>query len=185
MELWYVGLTLLSPSSTDEADAGSCSPDEEARYYNKLVFLAQLTNLPENSVTDSERELPPYDFSLYALWNFRDVFEQNPETGSARTILLRGAALWMIHCADKLMSNVRAQRDFVHQASGTNPAQAGHRFRNEHKWAGFNNKRWTIWVQGLEHVNGESEDVMRLVEKALSEVKRIEKSSMRYEELES
>lgn len=168
--LWSVNIDTV-------VDASSCTPDDEACYYNKLTFLARLSNLPENDVEDSEADVRPYDFSLYALWNFRDVFEQSPGSDSARVILLRGASLWMIHCADRLWANVQSERSFVYEPSGSNPAQAGECFSNEDEWTGFNKKRWLIWVKGLEHVDGRTgEDVKELVDKALGEVERVQTS---------
>jgi hypothetical protein len=52
-----------------------------------------LTNTPENSVLDAKLELPPYDFSLYALWDFRADFEEELVSETARKILLRAASL--------------------------------------------------------------------------------------------
>jgi hypothetical protein len=121
---------------------------------------------------------PPYDFSLYALWDFRNVFEEDPKSDKARTILLRAASLWMIYCADKLWADSRADGSCVHKASGTNPAEAGEHFKSDKQWTGFNKERWTIWVEGLRRSQrSEAEDVKELVAKALIEVERVESSA--------
>lgn len=177
MELRCVKSGSPHSASINKVDAQSCTPAEAARYYNKLSFLARLTGQPENNLTDPDSELPPYDFSLYALWDFRDVFEENLGPGPARTILLRGVSLWMIYCANKLWANVQLERSFMHTASGTNPAQAGERVRNRNKWTGFNRERWSLWIEELNHVNEEDDDVLEIVRKALNEAERVQRSA--------
>jgi hypothetical protein len=117
---------------TNKLDANSYTSGEEVCYYNKLTFFAKLTNTPENNVSDAKLELPPYDFSLYALWDFRAIFEEEHVSGAVQKISLRAVSFWMIHCADRLWANVQAGRSFVHHASGTNPAFAGQKFAKEH-----------------------------------------------------
>ena len=138
-----------------------------------------MTNTPENSVLDAKLELPPYDFSLYALWDLRAAFEEELVSEVARKILLRAASLWMIHCADRLWANVQAGRSFMHHASGANPAFAGQKFEEEHHtWTGFNHKRWEIWARGFEHVDEpEDREVRGLIGKALIEIARVERET--------
>lgn len=166
-------------ASINKIDANSYTLGEEVCYYNKLTFLAKLTNAPENSALDAKRELQPYDFSLYALWDLRAAFEVQLVSGAARKILLRAASLWMVHCADRLWANVQAGRSFVHHASGTNPAFAGQKFEKEHHtWTGFNQERWEIWVRGFENVDEtEDGDVSALIGKALIEIARVERET--------
>ena len=157
-------------------DESSYTSGEEVCYYNKLAFLAKLTNTLENRIADAKLELPPYDFSLYALWDLRAVFEEELVSAAAHKILLRAASFWMTHCADRLWANVQAGQSFVHHASGTNPAFAGRKFENEHQeWTGFNQERWEIWVRGFEHVDeSEDGDVRALIGEALIEIARVE-----------
>ena len=159
-------------------DESSYTSGEEVCYYNKLAFLAKLTNTPENRISDAklDSQRAPYDFSLYALWDFRAVFEEELVSAAAHKILLRAASFWMIYCADRLWANVQAGQSFVHHASGTNPAFAGQKFENERQeWTGFNQKRWEIWVRGFEHVDEpEDGDVRALIGEALIEIARVE-----------
>jgi hypothetical protein len=148
---------------------------------NKVAFLAQLTFSPANFVPDPEKKCGPFDFSLYALWDLRDAFEETTEPRAPNTTLLRAASLWMIYGADRLWANVQSKRDFRHKASSSNPAKEGKAYLKPKKeWVGFNKERWEIWVKGFE--NGkETEDgeLRALVEEALKQIERVEDQGWR------
>jgi hypothetical protein len=165
-------------------DATSCTPEEEACYYNKLVFLAQLTNLPENNMLDPEVNPGPYDFSVYALWDLRDAFEKAANIEATSITLLCAASLWIIYCADRLWSNVQAKRSFVHKGSGTNSAEAGEQYlKYKKEWTGFNAERWKVWINGLEMAREvQDKNARQLVARALKEVERAEDQSWRITE---
>lgn len=143
---------------------------------NKVAFLAQLTSSPANFDLEPTG---PFDFSLYALWDFRSAFEN---TRAPTTTLLHAASLWMIHAADTLYENVRAKRDFRHRASNGNPAREGDAYRKSRRWVGLNQERWDVWVEGLENGRAvEDEEVRVLVEEALGQVERVERQEWRVE----
>lgn len=166
-------------ASVDNIDANTYTSGEEVCYLNKLTFLAKLTNTPENNVSEPMLELPPYDFSLCALWDFRAAFEEEHISTAARKILSRAASLLMIHCAERLWANVQTGQSFVHHASGTNPAFVGEKFDiKHHTWTGFNQQRWNIWVRGFKYVDRmEDEDVQVLIGRALIEIARVERAT--------
>ena len=76
-----------------DASNSSRDPREEFRYYNKVAFLAKLTSSSANFVPNPEKPSGPFDFSLYALWSFRNAFEETAEPRAPNNILLRSAAL--------------------------------------------------------------------------------------------
>ncbi|KAH5117542.1 hypothetical protein HBI49_153200 [Parastagonospora nodorum] len=157
------------------ANYWNCDPDAEIQYINKVALLAQLTSSPANFPLQPGTTTGPFDFSLYALWDFREAFENTAEPRAHNTTVLRAAALWMIHAADRLWENVRAKRDFRHRASNGNPAKEGDASRKSRK-------RWDIWIKGLE--NGkevENKEVRGSVEEALEQVERIERQDWRVE----
>ncbi|KAH4846834.1 hypothetical protein HBI31_100440 [Parastagonospora nodorum] len=148
------------------ANYWNCDPDAEIQYINKVAFLARITSSPANFPLQPRNTIGPFDFSLYALWDFREAFENTAEPRAPNTTVLRVAALWMIHAADRLWENVRAKRDFRHRASGL----------------GSMKERWDIWIKGFE--NGkevENKEVRGLVEEALEQVERIERQDWRVE----
>ncbi|KAF2127839.1 hypothetical protein P153DRAFT_377337 [Dothidotthia symphoricarpi CBS 119687] len=169
-------------------DAGDSSPDpeEETQYYNKIAFLAQLTSIPAELVSDPENHPGPFDFSLYALLSFRHAFEGTAEPRAPNRTLLRAASLWMIYAADRLWANVQMKRDFRHKASNTNPAEEGDAYLKPRKgWVGFNQERWGVWVRGLENGrNIEDQEARELVERALREVERVEDQAWRVKDEE-
>jgi len=170
---------------TDPSDS-SPNPDEESQYYNKVAFLAQLTSSRANFVPNPEEHLGPFDFSLYALRDFRQAFESTAEPHAPTTTLLRSTALWMVYAADRLWANVEANRDHRHKSSNSNPGGAGDAYAKTKKhWVGFNRERWDIWVQGLRNgVEIGDEETKGLVKRALEEVGRVEDQGWRVKDAE-
>ncbi|KAF2821941.1 hypothetical protein CC86DRAFT_448412 [Ophiobolus disseminans] len=162
----------------------SSDPEEEGKYYNQVAFLAQLTSSPANFVPNPEKTTGPFDFSLYALRDFRSAFEHTAEPRAPNTVLLHSVSLWMIYATDRLWANVQAKRDHRHKSSNSNPAKEGDAYLKQKKnWVGFNKERWDIWVKGLnEGREVEDEQTRALVERALEEVKRVEDQGWRLEE---
>ncbi|KAF2188500.1 hypothetical protein K469DRAFT_660198 [Zopfia rhizophila CBS 207.26] len=166
------GITVADDWNFDATDPSPTS-EEATRYENKTAFFAQLTASPANSVPDPENAPGPFDFSLYALWAFREAFEFSKEPRAPTITSLRAACYWVIYAADRLWANVQMGRDFRHKSSGSNPADEGDAYRKK-GWVGFNWERWGVWVQGLENAReGGDEETARLVRSALKEVERI------------
>ncbi|KAH8690392.1 hypothetical protein GQ44DRAFT_780468 [Phaeosphaeriaceae sp. PMI808] len=179
-EVPNLGITVADGWNFDPSTS-SPDPEEESQYYNKVAFLAQLTTSSVNFVSDPENHPGPFDFSLYALWSFRQAFEDSTTPRAPNDSLLRAASLWMSYAADRLWENVKMKRDFRHKASNSNPAQEGNGYLKQNKnWVGFNQERWGVWVKGLENGRGvENEEVKGLVETALKEVERVEDQGWR------
>lgn len=157
-------------------DPNRPDPSEEPLYYNKICFLAQLANCPENNVPDPQSKGGPFDFSPSALRELGSAFECAAEDDASNLIRLRAASLWMIYCADRLWANTRMKRKTMHDSESWNPRK---------EWNGFHPDRWRIWVgglkEGLEIGDGETKV---LVERALKEVQRVEDQSWRIAEEE-
>jgi len=129
------------------ADSSSSTPEEDSHYYKEVAFLAQLRNSQESNVPGPNNVPGPFDFSIYALWDLRDAFENDTEPEAHHIILLRAASLWILYCADRLWANIQAQRNFVHKAFNTNNGGAGeHYVKQKKKWSSFNQERWRLWV---------------------------------------
>jgi hypothetical protein len=177
VELWYKKpLFPLKPRINRSSDPDHITPEETPRYYNKTVFLARLTSSSSNSVPDPETAPGPFDYSLYALWAFREAFEDGIGPGVPRVIAIRAASLWMVHCAERLWANVLIRRKFVSKSTKHNYAQPGRRYYREKKrqWLGFNPERWNVWIQGLESgLEVDDKEVEELVQRALREVENV------------
>jgi len=179
-DFWHCGTHLhthfhISQTTTHDIQ----TPKNETQYINKVAFLAQLTSSPANFDLQPGLAAGPFDFSLYALWDFRQAFES---TRMPTSTMLRAASLWMIYAAEMLWANVRTKRDFRHRASNGNPAKEGDAYHKSRRWVGFNRQRWDVWVEGLENGReAEEQDVGGLVEEALSQVERVESQKWRLE----
>jgi hypothetical protein len=177
MELWYKKSLFPFKTRIDRSvDPKHITSEEALCYYNKTVFLARLTSSSSNSVPDPETAPGPFDFSLYALWAFREAFEDDVEHGVPRLIAIRAASLWMIYCAERLWANVLIKRKFIYKPTNHCNAQPGDRYYREKKrqWLGFNPERWNVWIQGLEEgLEVDNKEVEALVQRALGEIENV------------
>lgn len=166
-ELPSFGWTIRDEWNTDPAELDT-KPAERQSWENKNAFLAQLTAAAD--VDYESDKISPMDFSLYALWSFRDAFETEASVQKPGDAAVRAACWWYIYAADRLWANVKHSRVF--------PKRSGiSRGKYEEKaWRGYNRERWAAWQNGL--VNAQANDMDEeskiLIRDALEHIKRVE-----------
>ncbi len=127
------------------------------QWENKTAFFAGLTALGSSKV----------DYSLYALWSFRDAFE-TPEDQRPRTAAVRAASLWFIYAADTLWSNAKNERVFEGRSGAAGDKPELH----AKDWTGFNLERWALWSSGLERAEEADDGATALIKQAKNAIDR-------------
>ncbi|KAF5867770.1 uncharacterized protein Bfra_006968 [Botrytis fragariae] len=135
---------------------------EKTSYENKNAFLAQLLATSEVSARSDEFET--LDFSLFALWVFRDAFEN--KGGKSKGLVIRVACWWLIFAAEKLWLNV------VNEKSMPDRTGAGGDLYEKKRWIGYSWERWDIWREGLRNADGDRETRV-LISDALACMERV------------
>ncbi|TLD04058.1 hypothetical protein PgNI_11147 [Pyricularia grisea] len=133
-------------------------PEDINKFNNQSAFLARLTALAHSEGTTKS----PLDYSLYALWSFRDAFEQSSQTLAAA----KNSAIWINYASDALQDLASKNQDL-----SDNIGSAGPEYRSK-GWKGFNQERWGVWKQGfqnaLQKVGAEADqDTRDLLKKAV------------------
>ncbi|TGO32949.1 hypothetical protein BHYA_0277g00090 [Botrytis hyacinthi] len=134
---------------------------EKTWYENKNAFLAQL--LATSKVSIGVHEFEPLDFSLFALWVFRDAFEN--KGGNSKDLAIRVACWWLIFAAEKLRLHV------VNEKSMPDRTGAGGDLYEKKGWIGYSRDRWDIWREGLRNADGDRE-TRKLISGALACMER-------------
>ncbi|TGO13654.1 hypothetical protein BTUL_0065g00100 [Botrytis tulipae] len=130
-----------------EAYSSTLTDREKTSYENKNAFLAQL--LATSKVSIGVNEFEPLDFSLFALWVFRDAFEN--EEGKSKDLVIRVACWWLVFAAEKLRLNV------VNEKIMPGRTGAGGDLYEKKGWIGYSRERWDIWREGLRNTDGDRE----------------------------
>ncbi|KAF7917606.1 hypothetical protein EAE99_009272 [Botrytis elliptica] len=165
MELWRqlpgFGWEAREIYNTD-AYSSTLTDREKTSYENKNAFLAQLLAISEVSIGVNEFE--PLDFSLFALWVFRDAFENKGE--KSKDLKMRVACWWLVFAAEKLRLNV------VNEKSMPDRTGAGGDLYEKKGWVGYSRERWDIWRECLRNADGDRE-TRELISDALACMERV------------
>ncbi|TGO45768.1 hypothetical protein BCON_0367g00070 [Botryotinia convoluta] len=135
---------------------------EKTSYENKNAFLAQL--LATSKVSARSDEFETLDFSLFALWGFRDAFEN--KGGKSKDLAIRAACWWLVSAAGKFWLNV------VNEKSMPGRTGAGGDVYEKKGWIGYGRERWDIWREGLRNADGDRE-TSKLISDALACMERV------------
>ncbi|TLD15208.1 hypothetical protein PspLS_10679 [Pyricularia sp. CBS 133598] len=132
-------------------------PEDINKFNNQSAFLARLTALAYNEGIPKS----PLDHSLYALWSFRDAFEQSSQSLSAA----KNSAIWINYASNALQGLASKSQDLP-----DNTGSAGPEYSSK-GWKGFNQERWGVWKQGfqdaIQQVGAEADqDTQDLLKKA-------------------
>ncbi|TLS27325.1 hypothetical protein PpBr36_04087 [Pyricularia pennisetigena] len=133
-------------------------PEDINKFNNQTAFLARLTSLAYSKGDTNS----PLDYSLYALWSFRDAFEQSSQSLAAA----KNSAIWINYASNALKGLASKGHDFPDR-SGT----AGPEYSSK-EWKGFNQERWEVWRRGfqnaIQQVGAEADqDTRGLLKKAV------------------
>ncbi|KAM3074927.1 hypothetical protein ACMFMG_008333 [Clarireedia jacksonii] len=146
-------IDVYSPTSTDR---------EKTSYENQNAFLAQL--LSTSKVSTGPDEFETLDFSLFALWAFRDAFEN--EGNKSKDLAIRSACWWLVFAAEKLWCNVVNKRNMPDKTG------VGGDLYEKKGWVGFDRERWEIWRQGLRNAD-RGRETGKLIKDALACIERV------------
>ncbi|QBZ65188.1 hypothetical protein PoMZ_06894 [Pyricularia oryzae] len=105
-------------------------------FNNQSAFLARLTALAYSEGATKS----PLDYSLYALWSFRDAFEQSSQSLAAA----KNSAIWINYAPSALQGLASKSQDLP-----DNIGNAGPEYSSK-GWKGFNQERWGVWKQGFQ-----------------------------------
>ncbi|KAF7959359.1 hypothetical protein EAE96_000979 [Botrytis aclada] len=145
-----------------DAYSSTLTDREKTSYENKNAFLAQLLAISKVSIGVDDFEA--LDFSLFALWVFRDVFEN--KGGKSKKLAIRVACWWLVFAAEKLWLNV------VNEKSMPDRTGAGGDLYEKKGWIGYGRERWDIWREGLRNADGDR-DTRKLISNALACMERV------------
>ncbi|TGO77962.1 hypothetical protein BELL_0084g00170 [Botrytis elliptica] len=154
--------SLIKLTSCEDAYSSTLTDREKTSYENKNAFLAQLLAISEVSIGVNEFE--PLDFSLFALWVFRDAFENKGE--KSKDLKMRVACWWLVFAAEKLRLNV------VNEKSMPDRTGAGGDLYEKKGWVGYSRERWDIWRECLRNADGDRE-TRELISDALACMERV------------
>lgn len=157
----FLLIFLRKLTSHEDAYSSTLTDREKTSYENKNAFLAQL--LSTSKVGIGVHEFEPLDFSLFALWVFRDAFEN--KEGKNKNLPIRVACWWLVFAAEKLWLNV------VNEKSMSGRTGAGGDLYEKKGWIGYSRARWHIWREGLRNADGDRE-TRKLISDALACMER-------------
>ncbi|TGO21536.1 hypothetical protein BPAE_0214g00070 [Botrytis paeoniae] len=138
---------------------------EKTSYENKNAFLAQL--LARCKVSARPDEFETLDFSLFALWVFRDASEN--KGGKSKDLAIRAACWWLVFAAEKIWLNI------VNEKSMPDRTGAGGDLYEKKGWIGYGRERWDIRREGLRNADGDRE-TSKLISDALACLGRVIRS---------
>ncbi|TGO62894.1 hypothetical protein BOTNAR_0107g00180 [Botryotinia narcissicola] len=153
----FLFISIRKLTSHEDAYSSTLTDREKTSYENKNAFLAQL--LATSRVRIGVNEFEPLDFSLFALWVFRDAFEN--KEGKNKDLAIRVACWWLVFAAEKLRLNV------VNEKSMPDRTGAGGDLYEKKGWIGYSRERWDIWREGLRNADGDRE-TRKLISEALA-----------------
>ncbi|KUJ06436.1 uncharacterized protein LY89DRAFT_678708 [Mollisia scopiformis] len=140
-QLPMLGMELRSCWNTSPQGKGQ----SDESWVNLNAFAARLTAL---SFTGD-----CLDFSLYAIWTFREAFEDSDLMGKLpNASFLQAAAVWMIYASGVLKERAESNRCFDGKKAREGKALEGK------GWSGFSVARWQLWVERLGLVKERCQD---------------------------
>ena len=138
-----VALLFLSRLTKIDVRDPRMKPEELTRITNKTVFLARLTALSTKG--------DALDYSLYALWAFREAFEEECPASYNAEPAIRNAAVWIEYAGKTLWRLAVENREFSGRMG-----IPGKKFADK-PWRGFTEERWNVWRAGFEEVGSQAE----------------------------